>query len=594
MSITHKQTLYAFFAIIAVHLFFSSIIPPFQSPDELDHLKRAYLLSKGEIFMETPAGGSTGGEIDTGLNAYMIKHNKYAMKPQNKVTTEDLASAESVQWSYERRFGASPGVNYYFPLIYSPQALGLFLGQKIGLTVDKSYYLARFCVSFFIATILLLAFQIYSPSLFIVGLLIIPMTVFQFSSTSQDGMATALVILAASAFMRITTLPAPVSNKYFYLMAASILLITTSRINLLPMLGLLFIGAHYSIKRTENFILASLVVLLSLLWILYGLLTTVDDRMMLEHSTSEVILHYVKNPFEFFMVLGHTLSDRPLTHFYVDSFFGILGWLDTTMGEKNITALFYSTCLIFLFSISFSIFKKEYIARAALLATGIISILLLFFLLLITWNQHPATNISGVQGRYFLAPVILIGYGLTTSTLNLSRPQIAVGLCGLLVIMAITIFAMPRVLLERYYISANNKISAASPPSREFIDSKITIYSDTDDSVSEIGGYVDAVHIQANQLVIVGWGYFSDENHEFSSNSAVEIQGVHSAHHRPDVAEALSDPRLNYSGFRVTIDTKQSPVDIAELCLYSHDAIFGKKLIHPDSNKKPHKCGTRN
>ena len=49
-------------------VFTTAIIPPFQSPDEFDHIKRAYLLSKAEVILDAPDdGGWSGGMIDTGF-----------------------------------------------------------------------------------------------------------------------------------------------------------------------------------------------------------------------------------------------------------------------------------------------------------------------------------------------------------------------------------------------------------------------------------------------------------------------------------------------------------------------------------------------
>ena len=39
----------------------SALIPSFMSPDEVDHLKRAYWLSQGKILLDTPPGQSSGG-----------------------------------------------------------------------------------------------------------------------------------------------------------------------------------------------------------------------------------------------------------------------------------------------------------------------------------------------------------------------------------------------------------------------------------------------------------------------------------------------------------------------------------------------------
>ena len=57
------------FAIVLFCLCFaiSTLIPPFQSPDEDVHVKRAYLLGHGQVWLSTPANSPTGGLIDQGL-----------------------------------------------------------------------------------------------------------------------------------------------------------------------------------------------------------------------------------------------------------------------------------------------------------------------------------------------------------------------------------------------------------------------------------------------------------------------------------------------------------------------------------------------
>ena len=60
-------------ALLATTLLFSNLIPPFQSPDEFEHIKRAYLLSTGDIVLKTYGAESSGGQINVGLLSY-IKH----------------------------------------------------------------------------------------------------------------------------------------------------------------------------------------------------------------------------------------------------------------------------------------------------------------------------------------------------------------------------------------------------------------------------------------------------------------------------------------------------------------------------------------
>src|SRR5690349_6541565 len=61
-----KQALLLIVSLFVLARLFGSLVPPLQSPDEFNHLKRAYLLSQGEI-LATTVGDVTGGNVDTGL-----------------------------------------------------------------------------------------------------------------------------------------------------------------------------------------------------------------------------------------------------------------------------------------------------------------------------------------------------------------------------------------------------------------------------------------------------------------------------------------------------------------------------------------------
>ena len=64
---SRKQALLLVAGLFLLVRLFGILTPPFQSPDEFNHLKRAYLLSKA-MFVIDSRGTHTGGEIDEGLD----------------------------------------------------------------------------------------------------------------------------------------------------------------------------------------------------------------------------------------------------------------------------------------------------------------------------------------------------------------------------------------------------------------------------------------------------------------------------------------------------------------------------------------------
>jgi uncharacterized membrane protein len=566
--------------ILIIGALFSALIPPFQSPDEQDHIKRAYLLSQGRIAMINLPGESTGGFIDTGLISYINQFQHLWHNSNERLTLDDRNRAAAITWTGLEEFGSSPGVNYYFPVIYTPQAAGLGIGKFLGMSVADSYFLARFFAFTFSVFILFSAFTIYRPSPILIGLLLTPLMVFQFCSASQDGVSSALVVLAGALFMRLMTTRES-TNTRFYFLAFTILILVTSRVNLFPLIGLLFIVSFVS-KTRMRYTVSALITVLSLGWILYALSTTIDNRVSLGGSVSEIVLYYALNPFDLIGVLIETFTTSRITTFYHETFFGLLGWLDTYIGDESIQLLTGCFVILLLLSVPARQIKEQILPRTSLIIISISSLFLVFFLLLVTWNPHPAAFIDGVQGRYFWAPVILFIYGISANWDDLGRIRQAITFLALLIITVITFITTPTVLIDRYYL--NNQPTESRNPIKEqhmFTEVEAQITSAPNLIGVEKGGYIDKINHVDNAISITGWGLFTDEEKTFLSNLPDTLPVKYLTIVRHDVANSIGDPRFIYAGFILTIPlTRPDLVEsLAEVCLYSQDSILGINQI---------------
>jgi len=74
--------------------FLSALIPPFQSPDEFEHVTRGYLFGRGVLILEVPKDEVSGGYIDTGLVRYMDVFSSLPFHPERKVSDAELESAK--------------------------------------------------------------------------------------------------------------------------------------------------------------------------------------------------------------------------------------------------------------------------------------------------------------------------------------------------------------------------------------------------------------------------------------------------------------------------------------------------------------------
>jgi uncharacterized membrane protein len=577
----------AFLLLFLIGSFYSLLIPPFQSPDEQDHLKRAYLLSKGRIAMETPDGQSTGGYIDSGLISYMAQYHYIAGNQHKKLTADVHQKASTIEWSGEEQFSPCPGVNYYLPLIYLPQATGLVLGQMLDLTVSQSYHLARYSALISSLIIILAAFCIQRPSVFIVAVLLIPLALFQFVATSQDGFATALVVLAGSLFLRITR---EYNSALFWGMCIAILLLATSRINLTPMLLMPFIATYVASKRVKCYLISASVVLLSMSWILYAVLTTVDNRIGIGAPTTEVAAYYLRSPLTFISVLVNTLKDIQTLNFYIASFIGVLGWLEVSIGDKYIVIVFFCLLLIFISSISYKSLKAEQFQRFSLAFIAIVSMLLIFFLLLVTWNKHPAEVIQGVQGRYFWGPIILLGLALTTDVGSFSLFRKLLISAAMVCILGISVFITPNVLLSRYFLQPKQPQSI---PLVELRKKNTVIEYKENNEVVEKGGFVDSSEYRNGEIVLVGWAYFTKDEKLFLSNKIEVSNAKYITVERPDVVNAMADETFIYSGFELRIaaeNEQQAQAIMKDFCLYSKQPPYGVKQLIAGNSNELYKC----
>lgn len=429
----------------------SIVIPPLQSPDEHDHIKRAYLLSKGVIALDTIEGKSSGGYIDESLQRYIDSYGTNGVIKKN-ITSAEINSANSIEWSEDKIYSSAPGTGFYFPAIYIPQALGLWIGEFLNLSVHWSYRLARLLAMLTTAILLIFSFTIHKPNHLTLALISIPMTIYQMSSASLDGITIGLIIFIISTFLYVAKNKEEPFRNFLPIFTISISILITCRLYTLPVLTLLLTIFFYTRKRIALIYFAA-ATFFTIFWIAYTMSTIVDTRVLVGATSTTIILHYLTAPQRLLTVLWSTISNHDLQKFYYESFIGILGWLDTKF-NKQLYILFGSLLLtIGILTTSLHNIKAKTHYNLILVFTSLTSILFVFLSLLVVWTVHPAQQIEGVQGRYFLIPLIIASYGLSdiSGKLYRERKKIATGL--LIVLYTSSILATLDLLIKRYYLS---------------------------------------------------------------------------------------------------------------------------------------------
>lgn len=460
--------------------FMSALIPPFQSPDEFEHVKRAYFLSHGTILLDAPEGQQSGGYIDGGLGAYIGVYANLPSARDRRLSIEKSDAALDIQWNGQKEYTPAPGSAVYFPLVYLPQALGLAIGERTGMSVDASYRLARLFVLFAVAGVLVLALRLFPTNPLLLAMLVLPMSLFQFSSATLDAFSNALAIFCISAFLRLSVDREKAAAWIFYVFALCIAILISCRVHLLPMLLLLLLSCRY-VTHKRKWLIFALTTVFIFGWIILAMKTTVDHRASLGASTGSIVAYYVKHPWSYFKVLVATLSSSDLQRFYRESFLGILGWLDTPFRTGVYVFLTWMFGLIAVLSISVKTLRLSMRPRMALAICAGVSVLLIFFALLVSWTPHPASIINGVQGRYFWVPVAMLAYAISGEAALNEGWQRKLALLLVFVVGLYSMSETARSLISRYYmgIQETELISLPIHPSPALsADQEITIQFD--------------------------------------------------------------------------------------------------------------------
>ena len=301
----------------------SQWVPPMQSPDENQHIARAYSVAQGEWSLTAPPGKMSGGMVDAGLEEYISKYMLLAGKPAFRWTGAEKNHIGQLAWQGENteKFFEMPGTGYYLPLVYFPHALGLKLSQAMDLRMHASYQLTRIVVLGFSVALILWAFSMLPQGIGVLSILLLPMTVFQLILPTLDGFTTALTMVIVAIFARLSQ-PSKIPSDSWRLqglMALCLFLVVTSRIHLLPMTLLPFVLSWR--RRDLVYAVWGVVVLAcAAIWLTFAVSSTVDTRIPRNHSTTEILIYYFTAPWEFIVVLTKTWMNADLINFYSRSF----------------------------------------------------------------------------------------------------------------------------------------------------------------------------------------------------------------------------------------------------------------------------------
>lgn len=421
------RTWLPWFAVLLLGLSVQRLMPPMSAPDEMDHVGRAAQLSSGSWRLaptEPPAGlppdearyyRQSGAWIDVGVARFTHAFKPLLLNPALRITPAQQVEVAALRWAGRNVFQALPGTGYYFPAVYLPQAVGLAIGRAAGWSILDSYQLARGLAWACAMAVLALAWRVARPPLVVTAVLLLPMSLFQAIAPVIDGLTNALAVLAIALTLRASRDPHGHGWAACGALCASVFAVVSSRPQLLPLLALPLVGAAFARSRGQA-VLAGVTALACAAWLVLAIGQTVDLRVVRSTGALETARLLLADPSRLVGMIATTLSDANQVLFLGQSFIGILGWLDAPMLRPFypvLTGVLVVLVLTELVSPQRATWRgSEGQLRVGLAFGAFLAGLLVFVALAIAWTPYPATQIQGLQGRYFTVPALMLGFAL--------------------------------------------------------------------------------------------------------------------------------------------------------------------------------------
>lgn len=391
---------------------FALLTPPFQTPDEHQHLFRAWQLSEFQLIGER-RGDAAGGVLPSGLGrAALPEVGTLEPHPPRSVVERPFSTVfdrgTTPDTDAPRHFFNFLGSVVYSPAGYLPQIAAVWLGRAVGFSVEGIVRLGRLLNG--AATILLIYSAIrLTPvgalAIFWVGLL--PMTASASAAFGQVGIVIGGACLLTAIGLRVV-LNSRWDRSDILITAMVTIVMTLSKFIYLPLAligGQPFVGRAFEWRRLAMPMLIC-VIAAGLLVVWLNEISALAIRPQGIPPAAERLQLWLDRPSELLMLLERTYiwNGGPL----LGSLFSF-GWLN--VGPVNSSAIMSGfACALVLIAGNTANGQLKLATRVWLVTIATSIILLLSIAMYLYWTPASEIWIQGLQGRYFIPvmPALLV------------------------------------------------------------------------------------------------------------------------------------------------------------------------------------------
>jgi hypothetical protein len=434
--------LYALFASLAV-LLLASTMPPLQNADEGSHTLRADQISHFSVLPHKSANGVTGGTINSGLVTLGNSVRPLMFHRDHKVTRDMYVA---LPWG-PPAFAEFSNTVIYPPFFYLPAAAAMVLARLAAIPLPHALVMVRVATGMTTVALCTLAIALSgNAAIWLFAILLLPMSMALTAGVTQDGPMLASVALGVALSLH---LRAPQAGRRLTAFCALCLLLALVGMARPPYAA--FALVIFSARVPLAWRLAGFGTVLACVvgWDAANAAFVVLPRPPDGVVDPGLQLQYLSQH------LGHWLSLLTTTwnqrgDFATLGFIGYLGWLDVDLPKFYHGLAWFGLALAGLASWRAGTGRIPRFDASLAVAAAFGACAGVELIQYLTWTVVGAPVIEGIQGRYFLAPALLLGLLLARPAAPSSRSAIWLAV-PVLAFPVISIAVTMHALLVRYY-----------------------------------------------------------------------------------------------------------------------------------------------
>lgn len=404
------------FLLVAPLLYaaYALLTPPFQTPDEHQHLFRAWQLSEFHLVGER-RGDTSGGMLPASLGRAALPEvgSLQPHLPDRAIVRRPLAQifkpGAPLDTHSPEQFYDFRGAVVYSPAGYVPQVVSIWFGEIADLSIENILRLGRLLNAALAIILIYWALRLTpvgGPAILFVGLL--PMTAAASASFGQDGIVIGGACLLTALGLR-ALLASHRQNRELLISGLVATVLTLSKVLYLPLAmigGLPFVGQQLRPRRFWPWAAMCVVAALpAILWFHASAGSVVRPWSDIP-SPATRLTNWLHHPLEFPGFLARTY----IAH--AQDLMGTLfafGWMNIP-GSYVAVSLTIVACGLLLIAGDLSASRLTVQARLWCIGCAAAVIWSISFVAWLYWTPASMDWINGLQGRYFIPimPPVLV------------------------------------------------------------------------------------------------------------------------------------------------------------------------------------------